>query len=908
MAGNPSDPADPLAATSLGEAAAIGRIAKALFGGDERPVQVGRYAIQELIGSGAFGKVYRAHDPELRRDVALKILDAQADADREELLSEARVMAALGHPNVVAVHDAGVIEHADKRRVFIAMELVAGGNLRAWLSTARPAAQIVAVMRDVGRGLAAAHAAGIVHRDLKPENILVGGDGRPRVVDFGLARAHADVAASDAGTPAYMAPEQLAGGVATAASDQFAFCVTAWEALHGERPFPARSIDELRAAHARPLPAPGRTVDNRVTRALARGLASDPAARFPSMDALLGELAPRRKTWPLVAALAVVAGGGVAIGVVATHHDAGDPCPPATSELAGVWDPARRAAVESAFRATKLPYAADSFAHTAAALDRAAESWLAAHHDACVATAVRHEQSAELLDRRVACLADWKRQLRALADTCAAPTPEVVQNAVRAVAALPSLAYCADRDALAAGPPRPKDAHTDQLYDQLAKARGLALSGPDGVTKAFQLADGIARDPAAAKYPPLAIAVAQWQARALTTQNRYDEASAAARRGFDLALAANDRRAQAEAAIGVAALGMSDASKKDEALRWLTSARSIADKLGADDLRARIAFAEGSIRLNGGDPDAAEAALRRAIEAYRTSDPKHPDLAGALTTLGMSELQRGKVEPATEHLRDGLARTEANVGKDHPAVATALVNLAFAETAGGHFVDAIALDDRAIPILERTYGATHPTLISMHGSRAQNAAMRGDRAGAVRAYGQAIAIAEANFGADNPMIVPIRLFQADFMPAAEGLAIATKLRAGMDGSEDTGGDLGLAFADTVIAHGLAATGKRAEALARARGAAKRCEAHPDPEPLGPCPMVFQTVGDLARDPAALEHAQALLLATPDPLRLAQVRLSLATLKHDPALAALALQSFPRDGDPAIRNQLAALAK
>ena len=155
-------------------------------------------------------------------------------------------------------------------------------------------------------------------------------------------------------------------------------------------------------------------------------------------------------------------------------------------------------------------------------------------------------------------------------------------------------------------------------------------------------------------------------------------------------------------------------------------------------------------------------------------------------------------------------------------------------------------------------------------------------------------------------VVPIRLFRADLLPPAESLPLATALRPQI--AEEDDGDLGFAFADAIIAHGLEGTGKHAEALARARDAAKRCEAHPEPEPLGPCPMVFQTLGDLAHDVAALEHAQQLLLATPDPLRLAQVRLSLATLKQDKALAAQALREFPRDGDPALRARLTAFAR
>ncbi|MBA3501635.1 MAG: serine/threonine protein kinase, partial [Deltaproteobacteria bacterium] len=222
---------------SFGEAAAIGRIERALFGGDgdAELVRVGRYEIIERIGAGAFGRVYRAKDPQLDRTIALKVLDVDRGIPNDDLLGEAKVMATIGHPNVAAIFDAGVL--ADTSRVFIAMELVVGRNLREWLGTPRTVQAIAFVMRQVGQGLAAAHAAGIVHRDVKPENVLVGDDGRVRVVDFGLARVTAGRVDQDAsvtstrtgtiaGTPAYMAPELFEGAPASAASDQFAFCAT----------------------------------------------------------------------------------------------------------------------------------------------------------------------------------------------------------------------------------------------------------------------------------------------------------------------------------------------------------------------------------------------------------------------------------------------------------------------------------------------------------------------------------------------------------------------------------------------------------------------------------------------------------------------------------------------------------
>jgi tetratricopeptide (TPR) repeat protein/predicted Ser/Thr protein kinase len=189
---------------------------------------LGRYVLLARLGAGGMGVVYSAYDPELDRRVAVKVLRRTRTGDR--LRDEARAIAKLAHPNVIAVHDVG---EADGE-VFVAMEQVEGATVRDWLRAPRTTAEIVDVFVQAGRGLAAAHAAGIVHRDVKPSNIIVGADGRARVLDFGLA--HTDVDASEgtiAGTPAYMAPEQRRAERTDARADQFAFAVALAEALFG---------------------------------------------------------------------------------------------------------------------------------------------------------------------------------------------------------------------------------------------------------------------------------------------------------------------------------------------------------------------------------------------------------------------------------------------------------------------------------------------------------------------------------------------------------------------------------------------------------------------------------------------------------------------------------------------------
>ncbi len=251
------------------------------------------------------GVVYIAHDNQLDRAVALKILYRQSDDRGAAAIEEARALARVRHPNVVTVFDAA--PHGG--RLCIVMEYVDGTTLRSWLgSGSRNWRRILELFVDAGRGLAAAHAAGIAHGDFKPDNVLVSHDGRVQVTDFGLARPARAVAGETSpliGTPAYMAPEQLDGARADARTDQFAFCVALYEALLGRRPFVADDVGELRRQIRRGTPS-DRRLPGAVARALGRGLQPDPQARHPSMDALLAAL----ESWPRHRQ---VAGGSIAL-------------------------------------------------------------------------------------------------------------------------------------------------------------------------------------------------------------------------------------------------------------------------------------------------------------------------------------------------------------------------------------------------------------------------------------------------------------------------------------------------------------------------------------------------------------------------------------------------------------------
>ncbi|MBZ5714651.1 serine/threonine-protein kinase [Nannocystis pusilla] len=378
------------------------QIAASLFDEPHEPSTIGRFQVLRVVGAGGMGVVYAARDPQLDRTVALKLLHpAQlGPAAQQRLLREAQAMARLQHPNVLAVYDAGV--HASQ--VWIAMEYEGGGTLGDWLRAApRRWAEVLEVLVQAGRGLAAAHAAGLVHRDFKPANVLVGG-GRIRISDFGLARlgeeALADVertadehgaalaepmtrTGAVLGTPAYMAPEQLAGGQASARSDQFAFCVVLFEALHGHRPFRGDNLAQLCEAFQRgALVKPARPVPRRLQAVLERGLQVDPERRFATMDALLAELARVREERSWYGLLGALAVGGAALMYFGTPAESSDPAvAPVTDsprfaglalgeEMTKVWHPDRARALQ-----WKLPQAREEVDALLVALDAYAARW-----------------------------------------------------------------------------------------------------------------------------------------------------------------------------------------------------------------------------------------------------------------------------------------------------------------------------------------------------------------------------------------------------------------------------------------------------------------------------------------------------------------------------------------------------
>lgn len=260
---------------------------------------IGRYALKYRIGEGGLGTVYAAHDPLLSRLIAIKTLNVQLSSEEREqfnalFLNEARAAGGLSHPHIVTVFDAGV----SPQGAYIAMELLKGKDLRQLLKEGwRPTpSQAALIVRRVADALAYAHTKGVVHRDIKPANIFMVGRTQPRVLDFGIARVAHQRDSIDlvAGSPYYMAPEQLREEPTDRRTDVFSLGVVLYELLTGTRPFVGNSLVEISNAVQNRMPLPAHEADTTVPMALsdiaARAMEKDPNHRYRSARALARDL------------------------------------------------------------------------------------------------------------------------------------------------------------------------------------------------------------------------------------------------------------------------------------------------------------------------------------------------------------------------------------------------------------------------------------------------------------------------------------------------------------------------------------------------------------------------------------------------------------------------------------------
>jgi serine/threonine protein kinase len=681
-----------------------------------RGATLGRYLVLERLGAGAMGVVYAAYDPELDRKVAIKVLrprEGRGDQAHRQarLVREAKAIAKLSHPNVVGVFDVGVHEG----QVFLAMEYLGGGTLREWMTaTKRPWGETVAMFIEIGKGLAAAHAEGLIHRDFKPDNVLLDKSGKPKVVDFGLVRLTGDLTSSGAhdiettidegapapespggapqvltrtgalaGTPAYMAPEQFLGKAIDARTDQFALAVALFEALYGQRPFGGETIfslaDSVTSERLRPLPKSSE-VPSWVRACIVRALRADPGQRYRGIDELLLALAndPAKRTrkW-LFAGTTLL----VMLGAVGLTHRLGSKqrtmCTDGGAHLADIWElgsgsSERKSAIHRAFLASGKSYAEQAYAGVTGLLDKYVARWTGMYAEACQATNVRGEQSAEVLDLRMECLREHLGNARALSDVFVAADGQVVENAVSAAAALPSLDRCADVAQLRAVVRPPEDAKTRKRVDDLRRelATLIALRDSGQCARAVPKATSLISEARAVGYQPLLADVLYASAQmgfdcgdVAETLERFREAHAAA------SASRSDEVAALSAAL-IPPFAINRFGQMSVAREWLVVARGYVGRLGRETLAdAMLAQANGMLALQERDYGRALSAADRSIEiTRRLLGPDHPLTISWEVDKGDWQQIAGFLDEALKTDIEAREHLERVLGRDHPRV------------------------------------------------------------------------------------------------------------------------------------------------------------------------------------------------------------------------------------------------
>lgn len=723
-----------------------------LFGDSEAPVKIGRFTVLRMLGAGGMGVVYAARDEELARKVAIKVLRGAADSDGRPLLREAQALARLAHPNVVGIHEVGIHEG----RVFLAMEFVEGQTASAWQrERPRSVAETIGVYVQAGRGLAAAHAAGLVHRDMKPDNVLVGVDGRVRVLDFGLARLHdrtgteipgheAALLATGglAGTPAYMAPEQFLGSPPDARSDQFSLCVALYEGLYGRRPFAGETVAALIDAVTRGeprSPPPERRVPLRIARVVMRGLARDPARRWPSIDALVAALERgpgRARLWAAAAGL-VLAGAGVAALMTAAEP----PCARAGAELEGLWDTTRRDAMHAAFLATGAPFAAAAWTRSEQQLDAYLAAWREMRRESCEATHVQHTQSMALLDLRTICLDRRREAVRALTLLFAEADADVVERAVQASGELAPLATCGDIEALTRAVAPPEDPEVrrrvEALRGLLDQARALLSTGKYVSGRDQALYVVAAAGPF--DYPPLTAEALVLAAELHDAAGEPFAAEQTLHAAIRSASAGTRDDLLAQAWIDLMHVAGLQLGRFAEAKDWGRVADAAVVRVGDPPLlRARLLAGEGALLKAAGAYAPALAKFRAALALQEQVLPADdPRLADSWTNVGNASRELGDFAGALECHERALDLRLRAFGPDHPEVAQAHNHLGFALADLGRHAEALEQHTRALEIVREALPPGHPVAATIEMSMGSARTQAGDLP-AARAHYEAV--------------------------------------------------------------------------------------------------------------------------------------------------------------------------
>ncbi len=695
-------------------------------------VLAGRYQIEATLGRGGSGTVYRAWDRVLGEPIAIKILLPERARERswiKRLGREVRVARAIQHPNVCRVFELG---HADGHW-FLTMELGAGGTLRDLVqngqSARRPLPERLEDARAICAGLAAIHAVGIIHRDVTPQNVLRMTDGRLVLTDFGLAIEMTANTTVHGGTPNYMPPETLFGARGDQRADVWQLGVVLHEILFGCRP--VFEHESERVVMKWPLPPKATPMEEELARLCADCLGSNPAQRPPTAMAVAGRLAAaeiarprspldlvwlrtkaiaRRHRWIGLLALLVAAGAGVARLLQIAERPR--LCRAAGEKLDGVWDRRTKSLVRLAFERSGRPYAGDTFWSVNRLLDDYLARWSGTYTEACEATNVRGEQSAEILDLRMACLRDRLTGVRSLSQLFEQADGDVVDNAVNAVGALGTLELCSDPKLLRNVLPPPDDPvardEVSRIRGGIADAKALHDSGNE--KRATESLRVLVADARRVRYAPVLAEALDLLGLVELLTGDSEAASGALKEAVWQAEASRYDEVKAEAATFlVVTTGRCD--RYDEADDWANQADATLKRIGGHDrLRAWLEMHIAVNRRAQGRNEEALAHDRRALALKERSGASRGEVARNLNNLALTLSDTGRFQEALDDFERAIKDLGEELGGEHPLVATFISNKGETLDRIGRRAEARVAYQRALGIEQRTYGSESTNL------------------------------------------------------------------------------------------------------------------------------------------------------------------------------------------------------
>lgn len=658
--------------------------------GDDRVAEVAhyveaRYELQGEIARGGSGRILRARDKALDRDVAIKVpLDPERGA---RIRAEAAVLSQLQHPAIVPVYDIGIAKDGSP---FYAMKLVEGKSLREVLRAAETLEQRLALVPHViaiAEAMASAHTLGIIHRDLKPGNVLIGPFGETLVIDWGLARrldAELETTAVE-GTPGYMSPEQAKGDRVDARTDVFAIGAILYHLIAGAAPQRSESLEELQPRAPRDLIA----IANKAMAPLAtrypsaRELAEDlvrfQAGRLVSArrysPVARASLWIRRNRLVVVAALVALAAGATAVTVVNRPAEALSCEAIADEDLAALWNDDVRRTITAGIRSGDRAAWDRATLH----LDNFLARWRVARVETCAASRTREGSSQEVELARLACLERRRDEVRAMV-SLATSSPNGASRAPDMIYALGSLGDCDNRAILGAVEPQPADL---AVRAAIAGARRITTEAK-AAFDAGEFVLAVARAETAVRaargtgYRPLIAEALVEQAMAAVTSGDAALVEKALTEAIDLAEASRADLVAARAWI-VMPMVFAITGKNPELLDgWHRRARAALDRVGNPPrLEGIYGVIRGTALFRSGRSKESSPEYERALAIWRAeADPDLMFYSLALHDVGIAKADTRRPSAAKPYLDETIELITSRLGHSHPNLVLALSNRA----------------------------------------------------------------------------------------------------------------------------------------------------------------------------------------------------------------------------------------